>query len=163
MKPVRIIHWVVDAILVVSLAVIVLALIAQVIARYGFHRALPWPEELSQLLLVTLSFFGTYRAVGANLHIALNVLPEERFPVPIRLAKIAGLIMAAVFMAYVGYGGWHLVNSAWSQPSVALRIPMAVPYSVIVIASALTVFAILREIGVVFRSVLSHEKARPAP
>src|SRR5690606_6426717 len=130
LKPMKIIHRTVDAILVISLMIIVVALIAQVIARYGFHSALPWPEELSQFLLVTLSFFGTYRAVGARLHIALNVLPEDRFPVPIRLAKIAGLIMAAVFMGYVGYGGWHLVNSAWSQPSVALRVPMAVPYSV---------------------------------
>lgn len=161
MKPVKIIHWAVDGILVVSLAIIVVALIAQVVARYGFHSALPWPEELSQFLLVTLSFFGTYRAVGANLHIALNVLPENRFPVPIRLTKIVGLIMAAIFMGYVGYGGLHLVNSAWSQPSVALRIPMAVPYSVIVIASTLTVLAILREIVVIFRSVLRHEKARP--
>ncbi len=162
MKPVKIIHWAVDTILVVSLAVIVVALIAQVIARYWFHSALPWPEELSQFLLVTLSFFGTYRAVGSNLHIALNVLPEERFPVPIRLSKIVGLIMAAVFMAYVGYGGVHLMKSAWTQPSVALRLPMAVPYSVIVIASALTVLAILHQIGLIFRSIFRPENARSA-
>lgn len=162
MKLVKIIHWIVDTILVVSLVIIVVALIAQVIARYGFHSALPWPEELSQFLLVTLSFFGTYRAIGSHLHIALNVLPEERFPIPIKLAKIVGLIMAALFMAYVGYGGWHLVKSAWTQPSVALRVPMAVPYSVIVISCTLTTFAIFNEIGVIFRSLIRHEKARSA-
>ena len=160
MKPITILHRAVDTILVVSLAVIVLALIAQVIARYGFHRALPWPEELSQFMLVTLSFLGTYRAVGSNLHIALNVLPEDRFPVPIKLAKIVGLFLAVFFMAYVGYGGLHLVKSAWTQPSTALRIPMAVPYSVIVISCGLTALAILHQIGLIFRSILRQEEVK---
>lgn len=157
MHPVKIIHRLVDTILVVSLAIIVVALILQVIARYGFHSALPWPEELAQFLLVTISFLGTYRAVSPNLHIALSVLPEKRFPVPIRLAKIVGLIMAVLFMAYIGYGGWQLSKGAWTHPSTALRVPMAIPYLVIVVSCGLTALAIIRQIGLIAVSILRRE------
>ena len=72
----RTLDRIVDAVLILSLATIVAALTTQVALRYLFHAPLPWPEELSQFLLVAISFFGMYRAVRQGDHIRIKCVPS---------------------------------------------------------------------------------------
>lgn len=144
-----ILHKFVDAIIVGSLAVIVFSIILQVAARYFFHAALPWPEELSQLLLVGLSFLGMYRAIGEDMHIRLDVLPREGGGPVVRLLQAAGMLAAAGFVAYIGYGGFELARNSWTQPSPAMRLPMGMIYLVIPIACLLSFLAFLARIHLV--------------
>lgn len=132
----------IEIILVASMAIVVVALAAQVTLRYFFHAPLPWPEELSQFLQVAMSFLGMYVAIRRNQHIKIEWLPKNG-PAIIRLLKLVGLASILVFLAYIGYGGWHLSMTAWSQPSTALRIPMAIPYLIVPIACFLSAFAVL--------------------
>lgn len=130
----------VDAVLVLSLATIVLVLILQVTLRYLLHAPLPWPEELSQFLLVGISFFGMYRAFRENAHIRISWLPKR--PLALRLLRVSGLVCVAAFLIYVGYGGYRLSLEAWQQPSVALRVPMAIPYLIMPITCAMSLLAV---------------------
>jgi TRAP-type C4-dicarboxylate transport system permease small subunit len=139
---VRVLDRCIDVILVLSMAVIVAALAAQVTLRYFFHSPLPWPEELSQFLLVGMSFLGMYVAIRRNQHIKIEWLPKSG-PMFIRGLKLIGLLSICVFLAYIGYGGFKLAMTAWDQPSTALRIPMAVPYLIIPVACFLSFFAVL--------------------
>ena len=140
----RSVDRVIDAVLVLSLVVISVSLVAQVALRYLAHSPLPWPEELSQFLLVTISFFGMYRAFEANEHISLKWLPRNWRAQ--RYLRVLGLLCVAVFLVYIGWGGWKLTQSAWNQPSIALRLPMAVPYLVIPVSCALSLVAVARSI-----------------
>lgn len=146
MNRAAILHKFVDAIIIGSLAVIVFSIILQVVARYFFHAAFPWPEELSQLLLVCLSFLGMYRAIGEDMHIRLDVLPREGGGPLVRLLQAAGLLAAAGFVAYIGYGGLELARNSWTQPSPAMRLPMGMFYLVIPIACLLSFLALLARI-----------------
>lgn len=137
----RVLNRVIDVALVIALAVIMVVLVAQVGFRYLLHSALPWPEELSQFLLVGIAFFGMYRAFGENLHIRIEWLPKR--PIALRLLRAAGLVLVAVFLAYIGYGGFRLAAGAWDHPSTALRLPMAIPYMMIPIACALSFGAVV--------------------
>ena len=139
---VRVLDRCIDILLVLSMAIVVVALAGQVVLRYFFHSALPWPEELSQFLLVWMSFLGMYVALRRNQHIRIEWLPKNG-PGFIRVLKLVGLLSICVFLAYVGYGGWKLAMTAWGQPSTALRIPMAIPYLIIPIASFLSFFAVI--------------------
>lgn len=136
----RTVDRVVDAALVLSLATIAAVLVLQVALRYLLHAPLPWPEELSQFLLVGISFFGMYRAFGTDGHIRIEWLPKR--PLVLRLLRVAGLACVAVFLVYIGYGGLKLAQAAWHQPSTALRLPMAVPYLAIPISCALSLIAV---------------------
>lgn len=140
----------VDVVLVASLAVITGVLVMQVGLRYLFNSALPWPEELSQFLLVLISFLGMYRAIGKDQHIRIDWLPKSGRQSAIRALRILGLLSVGVFLAYVGYGGWLLALSAWDQPSTALRLPMFVPYLIVPVTCALSLLAI----GAVVRKLI---------
>lgn len=146
---IRIFDGIVDAVLVVALATISVVLVAQVALRYLFNAALPWPEELSQFLLVLISFLGMYRAIGKDQHIRIDWLPKTRRPLLLTL-RIAGLVAVCVFLGYVGYGGWQLAMTAWEQPSTALRVPMAIPYLIVPVACGLSLIAV----AAVVRSIL---------
>ncbi|MDQ7249397.1 TRAP transporter small permease [Dongia sedimenti] len=132
----------IDVILVASMAIVIAAMAAQVTLRYFFHSPLPWPEELSQFLLVGMSFLGMYVGIRRNQHIRIEWLPKNgsRF---IRGLKLVGLLSICVFLAYIGYGGFKLAMTAWGQPSTALRIPMAIPYLTIPVACFLSFFAVI--------------------
>lgn len=136
----RLINRVVDALLVLALAVIASVLVAQVTLRYFWHRPLPWPEELSQFLLVAISFLGMYRAFVTEEHIALRWLP--RGPKLFGWLRAIGLGCVIIFLGYIGWGGLMLAIKTWGQPTVALRIPMGLPYLVIPIACFLSLIAV---------------------
>ncbi|MEW9807150.1 TRAP transporter small permease [Mesorhizobium marinum] len=140
MSFLRSVDRVIDAALVLAIAVIAASLVGQVALRYFAHAPLPWPEELSQFLLVAISFFGMYRAFENSDHISLKWLPRDwRLQ---RYLRAAGLLCVMVFLAYIGWGGWKLTQSAWHQPSTALRLPMAIPYLVIPVSCALSLLAV---------------------
>lgn len=149
MPLIRIFNRFVDAVLVAALAVISAVLVVQVVLRYVFNAALPWPEELAQFLLILVSFLGMYRAIGKDQHIRIDWLPKTRQPLIIAL-KVAGLLAVCVFLAYIGYGGWALAMTAWTQPSTALRLPMAIPYLIVPVTCAISLIAVC---GVI-RSIL---------
>lgn len=144
MTVMRTVDRVIDAALVLALLVISVSLVAQVALRYLAHSPLPWPEELSQFLLVAISFFGMYRAFENNEHIALKWMPRH-WRVQ-RYLRAIGLVCVMVFLVYIGWGGWRLAQGAWHQPSTALRLPMAIPYLVIPITCALSLLAICMSI-----------------
>ncbi len=134
---------VIDGALILSLAVILGALVLQVVMRYLVGRALVWPEELSQYLLVGLSFLGAYRAFDHRQHIALDLWPKGVLPGLERALRALGLLAVALVFGYVGWGGLGLALSAWDQPSTALRLPMGLVYAVIPIACTLICLALL--------------------
>lgn len=119
----------IDALLVTVLAVITIVLICQVVMRYVFHAALPWPEELAQFLLVFLTLLGGYRALEMDMHIRLQVLDNFRWPRLVMPLRLAGYAASAAFMLYVAYGGWSLTMRSLHMPSTALRLPMGVVYA----------------------------------
>ncbi len=149
MPILAVLNRIIDAVLVVALATIAAVLVLQVALRYLWHAPLPWPEELSQFLLVMISFLGMYRAFTENMHIRIAWMPKR--PVVLRLLRATGLVLTAIFLAYIGYGAAMLADGAWSQPSTALRIPMAIPYLVMPIACGLSIIALVVLIGRVLR------------
>lgn len=158
MPVLAIVNRIIDVVLVLALATIAVVLVMQVALRYLWHAPLPWPEELSQFLLVGISFLGMYRAFGEDLHIRISWLPKR--PVVLRILRAVGLVLTAVFLVYIGYGGWVLSEGAWNQPSTALRIPMAIPYLLMPIACALSLVAVL---GLVRRTLLGRDSKTGSP
>jgi len=133
----------IDVLLGLAMAIIVTTMLYQVGARYLYHAALPWPEELSQLLLVMLSFFGMYRAIDQDLHIRLNLVPASLSGTAVRIIESVAIAASAFFLAYICYGGYELAMRSWNQPSMAMRLPMGWFYITIPIACGLSVLSLM--------------------
>jgi TRAP-type C4-dicarboxylate transport system permease small subunit len=127
----------IDATLAASILVIAGILFLQVVMRYGFRAALPWPEELAGFLLVYVSLLGAYRALGSDGHMAFEVIPRDTTQPLLVLARLFGQLLVVIFLLVLGYGGVQLALLAGAQPSTALRLPMSIPYMMTPVAAAL--------------------------
>lgn len=144
----------IDATLAIGMLLIAAILFLQVIQRYGFRAALPWPEELAGFLLVYVSLLGAYRALASDGHMAFEVIPRDTTRPVLVLLRILGQLLVVIFLLVLVYGGVELAALAGAQPSTALRLPMSVPYMITPVAAALMAAAsVLRLVDLACRLV----------
>lgn len=116
-----VVRWLV----VLAFAIMVAAAIAQVISRYVVNRPLGWTEELARILMVWWTF-----AAIAILAFRRKLLAVDAvlFAVSARI-RLLLITMAdglgLVFVGWLAYLMWRLVELAGTQVSPALEIPQA--------------------------------------
>ena len=97
--------------------------VMQVVTRYGFNHPLTWPEELSTLLLVWITFVGASLLLKREQHIEIDFFTNY---FPKKAQKVISLInyfLIFVFMVVVTYGAYKLQAFQSRHFTVALRIP----------------------------------------
>ena len=130
------------------LLVMVLVILLQVIARYAFNHALPWPEELGRFLFAWIVFLGTVSVIQADQMLNLDLVYRY---IPKRAAAVLKLVVSVivfVFLLVMMKGGYELMIRQASQRSVGLEVPMGIVYFVIPLGTLLmaliTFFRILK-------------------
>ena len=78
-----------------SVAAVVIA-VMQVMLRYFFNHALPWPEEVAQWLFCWAVFLGMPIAIHRNAHIRVDVITRLMSP---RVLAVHGVIVHSVVAA----------------------------------------------------------------
>ena len=112
-------------------AVMVLAIFLQVLARYVFDYPLSWPEELGRFLFAWIVFLGIVQVIRMDEMPALDLVYQW---VPEKVGSFLKLVVSLVvlgFLLIMLKGGWELMARQTKQISVALEVPMAVVYFVI--------------------------------
>lgn len=113
-----------------TLAIMVITLFSQIVARFVFNASFVWSEELSRYLFVWLVFLGLGAVTLRHEHIVVDAL-TEKFPAAVRRALLQGsyvllllinvlLIVAAARMVYLLFD--------LGQESPALALPMWLVY-----------------------------------
>jgi TRAP-type C4-dicarboxylate transport system permease small subunit len=113
------------------LLLMVLAILLQVIARYVFNHALPWPEELGRFLFAWIVFLGTVSVIESDEMINVDILYRW---IPRNGAAVLRFLTSLVVFAFLLVmlkGGYELMVRQASQRSVGLDIPMGIVYFVI--------------------------------
>lgn len=113
------------------LFIMVAAIFLQVVARYVFNHALPWPEELGRFLFAWIVFLGTVSVIQADEMLTLDILYHW---IPKKPAEVLRLIVSLVvfgFLLVMTKGGYELMVRQASQRSVGLEIPMGVVYLIL--------------------------------
>ncbi|MHA6260769.1 TRAP transporter small permease [Sporosarcina sp. CAU 1771] len=115
----------------VIMAVLSLAVFAQVIFRFVLELPLSWSEELAVYCLVWITFLGAAYALSLKAHIGVDFF-VDRFPASL---KKVFLVIAAIasfsFYIILIIQGYDLVQSSMSQTSPVMKIPMGLIYLVI--------------------------------
>jgi len=140
------INAVVEKILFVIGAAICIILFAQVVSRYA-GASLGWSEEVSRHLLVAITFMGGTVAYKRASFIGLKGFGHHLGPA-VQQAIVIGLqVMTLACFGLIAWFGVGYTVKAAEHTSSSLQIPMAIPFSVIPIASIIFVVHVLADIA----------------
>ena len=114
-----------------ALGVILIVMATQIVLRYVFNGSLIWSEEISRYLLIALVFMGTATAVREREHIQIDLIDRLIPPQALSVLKILVDITLAIYLCVIVYNAHTVVVMFRNQPSSALQIPMAIPYSAV--------------------------------
>ncbi|MCB0584634.1 MAG: TRAP transporter small permease [Phaeodactylibacter sp.] len=125
------------------MALMTLDVLWGVFTRYAMGSQASWSEELARFLLIWIGILGAAYAAGKNMHLAIDLLrPRLNNSGQKRLyLLISSLIIIFAFVVMV-VGGIRLIyiTQVLGQLSPALRIPMAVVYSVVPLSGLLVIY-----------------------
>lgn len=134
---------IIGGILMVLLSVITLDVLWGVFTRYALGNQASWSEELARFLLIWIGILGAAYASGQRMHLAIDLLGPKLEPdKQRRLQRFIDLLILIFALTVLVIGGLRLlyITQALGQLSAALRIPMAVVYSVIPLSGLLVIF-----------------------
>lgn len=114
------------------LAITVVLVIANVIARYVFSYSLTWVEEVSRYLMIWSAMLGCGLALRVGGHIAVESLAESVSPAVARCIRFAIVGILVVTLLALVWIGIEYVDFAWEQETPVLsisygRIYLAIP------------------------------------
>lgn len=138
-KLINSINLVMKHLLNIIMAVLTIAVFAQVIFRFVLQSPLAWTEELAIYCLVWLTFLGAAYAMSLRAHIGVTFL-TDLFPLRIRqilyiIATVAGIGFYLILVVQ----GYDLMNQTMQQVSPVLGVRMGVVYAVIPLSGLLLI------------------------
>ncbi len=109
----------------VSLALMVLVILLQVIFRYVFNNALPWPDEAARFLMLWMTGLIAPSAYRWGGFVAIDMVPTA---LPKRTGLLLLLILlvlsAAVLFVAIGFGWNHTMGFGGNFDSSSLKVPL---------------------------------------
>lgn len=144
----------------VILLVIVALTSMQVVARYVFNSPFNWPEELSTILLVWMTFIGATALTRRNDHIRVELIGEIFGPGAERWFDVVFDIATLVFLGFIAYGGWQLIGQLSFERTPALRLPLSVEVAIVPASAVLMMLyyaiAVVRNVSKLLRTRPTH-------
>lgn len=142
------INKVVEAFSVVIVAVMVLLVLWQVVARYLLNNPSTFTEALTRYLFVWLVLVSATYAFGSRDHMCISVLNARLKGRAKTAVNIAIEVLTILFAACVMiFGGSVITRMQMVSMDSSLHIPMGLVYSIIPICGVLTVFYCLYNIA----------------
>ena len=114
-----------------------------VFTRYAMGNQSGWSEELARFLLIWIGILGAAYAAGQDMHLSIELLmPKLQKKSQIRLKLLISFLIAAFAFTVMVIGGGRLmyITQELGQLSPALRVPMAVVYSVAPLSGILVIY-----------------------
>ena len=119
----------VEIFLSIALLVVFAEVVTEVSSRYVFHTPLPWGAEVSQTLLVWITFLGAAEAARRKEHMAVTFSLDAVKPKRLRkFLKRSGIMIMLIFLAIGVWSGWQVVTRTWAMRTTTLQIPAGILY-----------------------------------
>jgi TRAP-type transport system small permease protein len=105
----------VTAALLLSVAVMVGVVSAQVALRYGLNRSIDWADEVGRLAFVWSIFLAIPLGVRQGSHIGIDIV-VDRFPVAARsMLRRAGALLCAAMMIAICWASLGVAREQWEE------------------------------------------------
>lgn len=123
--------------IIAMMAAMVALVFTNVVSRYIFNVSIIWAEELSQYLMVWITFLGAGLAMREGRHVAVEMLQDALPPRLARTARVIVVISILAFLATLVVLGFMFVSFAWEQETPVMNIPTGIPYLAVPIGAFL--------------------------
>lgn len=125
------------AVVVAMMAAMVALVFTNVVCRYVFGFSLIWAEEISQYLMVWVTFIGAGLALRQGRHVAVELI-QDRFGANGRvLLRAAVGLLCLGFLLGVTWLGIEFAGFARDMETPVLNISLAIPYAAVPIGMLL--------------------------
>lgn len=127
---------VLENILAVLVAVMVILVFANVLTRYVFHVSIAWSEEIARFLFIFVVAIGAVVAMARDEHLNIQLYNYFNSPGLIRFFKCISMILTAIALGALVYGGIQLVQIGMGHPAPVTGIPLGYVTLVVVVSMA---------------------------
>lgn len=131
-----------------AFAVLIVAVLTQVIGRSVINDSPPWTEELTRYALLWLVAFGTGLSLRSGDLVNVDIVSEA---VPERIGyglRLACAVITAAFCIALIWPAWFYTSIGIRQTSPVLKIRMDfIHASVLFLLAVLAIFALMRIAG----------------
>lgn len=129
------------AFVMVAVVVIFSEVIYEVFSRYVLLQAVPWGAEVSQTLMVWMTFVGSACAFYRGQHMAIDYLVRSVPSPALRRAAVhLANALIAVLLVLGFFSGIEVVSMTWPDRTTALQIPGGIIYLAFPVSMALMFF-----------------------
>lgn len=136
-----------DFLLIAAVLAMFIEVLVEVSFRYLFHLPLPWGAEVSQTLLVWVTFVGAAVAYLHGEHMSINIAVSRiSSPAMRRIFVAVGQLAILAFLLIGTRGGWQVVQRTWSMRTTALQIPAGFLYLAFPVACLLMIPVAVRNL-----------------
>lgn len=126
----------VDITLILLLAAMFGAVLAQIAGRYLFNFSIAWATEFASYAQIWMVLLGAGYAMRTRQHVAIDTLVAALPPLLGRAAMVPILGLCLWFLWVVWEGGWLLLEIGQIQTSAGLGVSMTVPYAALPASAA---------------------------
>jgi TRAP-type C4-dicarboxylate transport system permease small subunit len=134
--PLALLRRGVEVALILLLASMFGAVLAQIAGRYVFNFSIAWATEFASYAQIWMVLLGAGYAMRTRQHVAIDTLVAALPPMLGRLVMVPILGLCLWFLWVVWEGGWLLLEIGQIQTSAGLGVPMTVPYAALPASAA---------------------------
>ena len=113
---------------VVAIGGVMVAIVFVNVVFHLFGRDNAWTIELSEFLMVWVTFLGGAAAARRHAHMTITELVDKLGPGLRRAADGAIQLLTAAILVLLAWFGMGIVNASWGNELTVLRLPMALQY-----------------------------------
>jgi TRAP-type C4-dicarboxylate transport system permease small subunit len=132
-----------------ALAFITLLVNTDVFSRLLFHKSITWTTEISEALLLYMTFLGAEKVLRENKHVKVDLLTNRVSDKTGRILSIIsaciGLIVSLFFVVFGTMTAWSYYKRGIYNPS-ATELPLAPVIAIIPFGGILLSYEFLRKI-----------------
>ncbi|MFD1361315.1 TRAP transporter small permease [Lentibacillus salinarum] len=121
---------------------IVASIVSQIVARNIFNSALIWPEEISQLLMISMVFLGACLVEKTDGQIKVDII-YAMLPNAKKIVTFIGKFITLIYTGLLLISEINLFPSVVSLTSSAAGIPLSIIHVVIFIGILLWIIVLL--------------------
>ncbi|MBB6579194.1 TRAP-type C4-dicarboxylate transport system permease small subunit [Comamonas odontotermitis] len=144
-KPKPRIQRMAEALMVLALAGMVIAVFVNVVLRYLFHTSIVSYEEISRLLFVWLVAIGAIVAAFEGAHLGFDLLTSRVGPGARKALFWVSQFLIAACMLLLLWGSWEQVVAGWSSYSTVLGYPLALGAAATLVLSVGMLVVVVRD------------------
>lgn len=128
---------------IIGLCMIIMmcVIFAQTLTRYVIFYSLPWSEELSRYLYVTLTLLGVNLAITSKQLVRIDILDMHLSDKAVHYLQIFRSALAVVITLIFFYSSFGMIDVSQYQHSPAMGLSMQVMYVILGTGFALSALA----------------------